>query len=116
MAHTGGAGVDVVLNALSGEMIAGGFRVLRLGGRFLEVGKAGMWSDEEARQARPDVAYHRVALDRSIDRAPAAVGASWCDLIVELADRRLTPFTVTAFRFGEAEAAYRFMQLGSVPT
>src|SRR3546814_18074771 len=97
MAHTGGAGVDVVLNALSGEMIAGGFRVLRLGGRFLEVGKAGIWSDEEARQARPDVAYHRVALDRRIDRETAAVGDFLCDLTVGCADGRTTPFPVPRF-------------------
>src|SRR3546814_6473112 len=72
--------------------------------------KAGSWSDEEARQARPDVAYHRVALDRSIDREPAAVGAFWCDLMVEFADGRLTPLPVTPFPLAEAEAAYRFMQ------
>src|SRR3546814_4823518 len=66
--------------------------------------KAGSWSDEEARQARPDVAYHRVALDRSIDREPAAVGAFWCDLMVEFADGRLTPLPVTPFPLAEAEA------------
>ncbi|WP_211098428.1 SDR family NAD(P)-dependent oxidoreductase [Azospirillum sp. B506] len=38
-AWTGGEGVDVVLNSLSGDLAAANFRLLRDHGRFLEVGK-----------------------------------------------------------------------------
>jgi microcystin synthetase protein McyD len=108
--HTGGEGVDIVLNALSGELIAGGFDVLKHGGRFLEVGKAGIWTEDQARETRPDVAYHKVALDETIVRDPARVGAFWRALMPEFADGSLNPLPVTPFAMREAEAAYRFMQ------
>ncbi|GHD52872.1 polyketide synthase [Thalassobaculum fulvum] len=110
MAHTGGAGVDIVLNSLSGELIAGGFEVLKPGGRYLEAGKAGIWSEEQARAARPDVAYRPVALDAEIVRDPAAVGAFWHVLMAEFAAGTLQPLPVTPFAMADAEGAYRFMQ------
>ena len=55
--------VDVVLNSLSGDFIAHSVRALSSGGRFVEIGKRGIWSAEDMARARPDVAYHVVALD-----------------------------------------------------
>ncbi len=46
IAATGGAGVDVVLNSLAGDFIPAGIRALARGGRFLELGKRGIWSAE----------------------------------------------------------------------
>jgi len=110
MAQTGGEGVDIVLNSLSGELIAGGFEVLKPGGRFLEAGKAGIWSDEQAKAARPDVTCRPIALDAEIVRDPAAVGAFWRALMAEFADGTLQPLPVTPFAMTDAEGAYRFMQ------
>ena len=42
LAATGGRGVDVVLNSLSGELIDASFRALARGGRFVEIGKRGI--------------------------------------------------------------------------
>jgi acyl transferase domain-containing protein/NADPH-dependent curcumin reductase CurA/acyl carrier protein len=39
MRHTGGQGVDVVLNSLTGEALARGLALLRTDGRFIEIGK-----------------------------------------------------------------------------
>ena len=39
MARTGGRGVDLVLNSLSGELAEASFGVLVRGGRFIEIGK-----------------------------------------------------------------------------
>ncbi|MFI4954538.1 MAG: SDR family NAD(P)-dependent oxidoreductase, partial [Gammaproteobacteria bacterium] len=61
---TEGRGVDVVLNMLSGEgFVAASVKSCALGGRFLEIGKRGIWSMEEMSQARPDIQYSIVALD-----------------------------------------------------
>ena len=49
MAATGGQGVDVVLNSLSGDAIEAGLSVLGPGGRFLEIGKRGIWARRNAR-------------------------------------------------------------------
>ncbi|MFN2166554.1 MAG: zinc-binding dehydrogenase [Anaerolineae bacterium] len=43
MAATDGRGVDVVLNSLAGEFIPQSLAVLSRGGRFLEIGKVGIW-------------------------------------------------------------------------
>ncbi|MCA9140353.1 MAG: acyltransferase domain-containing protein, partial [Planctomycetales bacterium] len=43
--HTDGEGVDVVLNSLPGEAIKTGLSILRTGGRFLEIGKRDIYSD-----------------------------------------------------------------------
>jgi acyl transferase domain-containing protein/D-arabinose 1-dehydrogenase-like Zn-dependent alcohol dehydrogenase/acyl carrier protein len=109
-AQTGGAGVDLVLNSLSGELIAGGFDLLRPGGCFLEAGKAGIWDETRAAAYRPDVDYQRVALDEVIDREPETVGAFWRALQAEFAEGRLQPLPVTTFPLTQAEAAYRHMQ------
>src|SRR6185437_3167952 len=56
---TGGRGVDVVLNSLTGEgFIAASLSALASGGRFVEIAKRGVWSAETMAAARPDVVYH----------------------------------------------------------
>ena len=49
MEATGGEGIDLVVNSLTGETIAASLSVLRAGGRFLELGKTDLWD-----QARVD--------------------------------------------------------------
>ncbi|MBZ4192825.1 MAG: SDR family NAD(P)-dependent oxidoreductase [Candidatus Contendobacter sp.] len=108
--RTGGAGVDLVLNSLNGEWIAGSFDLLRPGGCFLEAGKAGIWDEARAVAYRPDVNYQRIALDEVIDREPETVGAFWRALQAEFTEGRLHPLPVTTFPLQQAEAAYRHMQ------
>src|SRR6516164_8860388 len=54
---TDGAGVDVVLNSLSGEASAKSLAVLKRGGRFVEIGKLGALEQKQIAALRPDVAY-----------------------------------------------------------
>jgi acyl transferase domain-containing protein/NAD(P)-dependent dehydrogenase (short-subunit alcohol dehydrogenase family)/acyl carrier protein/SAM-dependent methyltransferase len=108
--HTQGEGVDIVLNSLSGELIAGSFDLLRPGGCFLEAGKAGIWDQQQANTYRPDVDYQCVALDSIIAREPQTVGAFWQDLLGEFESGALQPLPVKAYPFTQAEAAYRLMQ------
>ena len=51
-----------MLNSLSGDSIAASFDVLAPGGRFLEIGLAGIWEHERFRAARPDAEYHVIYL------------------------------------------------------
>nr|AEU17897.1 putative type I PKS [Streptomyces antibioticus] len=46
-AATGGRGVDVVLNSLTGEFVDASLRLLARGGRFIEIGKADIRDPEE---------------------------------------------------------------------
>jgi myxalamid-type polyketide synthase MxaB len=62
LAATGGKGVDVVLNSLNKDYIPAGLRCLGRHGRFVELGKIGVWTPEEMRAERPDVYYHNFDL------------------------------------------------------
>lgn len=76
MPMTAGEGVDVVLNSMTGEAIDKSFVVLRPGGRFVEIGKIGIWKAEQAAERRPDVVYHTFDLDQVINQDPALVHAT----------------------------------------
>ena len=67
---TEGRGVHLVLNSLSGDFIQRGFDVLGQGGRFVELGKLGIWSRDQVRQYRSDVSYFAFELGVGVARAP----------------------------------------------
>ncbi|QIQ01856.1 type I polyketide synthase [Streptomyces liangshanensis] len=54
---TGGRGVDVVLNSLSGKAIDASLRLLAPGGRFVEMGKTDIRDVASTEAAHPDVTY-----------------------------------------------------------
>lgn len=110
MTATDGVGVDIVLNSLSGEMIAAGFDVLKPGGRFLELGKAGIWDEPRAAAYRPDIRYRRIVLDDEIVSMPERVGQNWQALAAEIATGGLAALPTRSFPLQAATDAYRFMQ------
>ena len=61
MARTEGAGVDVVLNSLSGEFIPKSLSVVKPGGIFLEIGRRDIWDADRVAedQARCDLFHHK---------------------------------------------------------
>ncbi|CAM9397790.1 unnamed protein product [Chrysoparadoxa australica] len=66
MKDMGHISVDVVLNCLSDDYIPSSLKMLSEGGRFVEIGKRGVWSRERMHEARPDVRYDLVALDDTV--------------------------------------------------
>ena len=110
---TGGRGVDVVLNSLAGDFIPAGLSVVARGGAFVEIGKTGVWSGEQAAGARSDVRYTVVALDRMIAEEPAAVGDLLRELVERFAAGELLPLRHRRFDLEDAVAAFRTMQRGT---
>jgi NADPH:quinone reductase-like Zn-dependent oxidoreductase len=106
---TNGKGVDCVLNALSGELIAAGMRVLRPGGHFLEIGKKGIWTPEDAARHAPAVKYVVVDLGEAIQRDAAAVRGTFVSILRDIAAGDLLPLPVRAFPLAEPVAAFRTM-------
>src|SRR5699024_7154049 len=47
MRATDGAGVDLVLNSLAGDFIPASLRVLADGGTLVELGKTGIWTQDQ---------------------------------------------------------------------
>uniref|UniRef100_UPI0032F00967 SDR family NAD(P)-dependent oxidoreductase n=1 Tax=Streptomyces sp. HSW2009 TaxID=3142890 RepID=UPI0032F00967 len=105
-AATGGRGVDVVLNSLAAEYVDASLRLLAADGRFLEMGKTDIRTDEEVAAARPDVHYQAYdALDAGLDRVAAMLG----ELMELFARGVLTPLPATLFDVRQAPEAFRFM-------
>ncbi|WP_329016643.1 type I polyketide synthase [Micromonospora rifamycinica] len=107
---TGGRGVDVVLNSLNGESIAAGIRSLADGGRFVELGRVGVWTADQARRVRPDVRYHRFDFGDVAERDPGLVARLFAALLPRFATGELSPLPLRAFPLTGAAEAYRYMQ------
>jgi epothilone polyketide synthase D len=109
---TGQQGVDVVLNSLSGDFIPRSLGLLRQGGRFIEIGKIGIWSEERALAFKQGISYHAVALDRMVAETPALVGSLLGELMVEFGSGILRPLATTVYRIEDAVPAFRLMAEG----
>ncbi len=106
---TGGEGVDVVLNSLSGEFIARSLDVLATGGRFLEIGKRDIWTAAEVAAGRPDVEYHIVFLGDLSIGDPPSIQAMLVELTPLFACGDLRPLPRHTFDVDHVVDAYRFM-------
>eukprot|EP00959_Pyramimonas_sp_CCMP1952_P093449 1955831-Pyramimonas_sp.AAC.1 len=61
-------GIDVVLNSLShDDYIPRSLALLKKGGRFMEIGKRGIWSHAKMFGERPDVIYEKIVTDTMMD-------------------------------------------------
>jgi acyl transferase domain-containing protein len=109
MEATGGYGVDIVLNALTGEYIPRNLSVLATGGRFVEVGKIGVWDADRVSQARPDASYFLLDLGEEARRDPALIGGMLRDLMREFHRGTLHPLPLQVFASHEVTGAFRFM-------
>jgi NADPH:quinone reductase-like Zn-dependent oxidoreductase/SAM-dependent methyltransferase len=109
LADTGGRGVDVVLNSLGPEFVQSGLSVLATGGRFIEIAKTGLLSDEELGALRPDIQYHAIDWGETARNAPAVIRGMLEELIGRLASGDLQPLPLRVFAAGEAVPAFRFM-------
>jgi NADPH:quinone reductase-like Zn-dependent oxidoreductase/acyl carrier protein len=109
---TDGRGVDVVLNSLAGDLIAASFECLAIGGRFLELGKNGIWSEDAVAALGKRIAYH--VIDWSVDarQNPAFIGSMLRSLVAEAEAGRLPLLPMRTFSIDHAREAFRFMAQG----
>ncbi len=105
---TGGRGVDVVLNSLTGPVIARSADALARGGRFVEIGKIGIWSPAEMAAYRPDVSYFSFDLG-DVDGDGALQAELLADVVRGLEAGRLAPLPVKTFSIQKAEAGFRYL-------
>jgi myxalamid-type polyketide synthase MxaB len=107
---TQGKGVDVVLNSLTGDAIDRSFAVLKQGGRFVEIGKLGIWTPEQVAARRPDVAYNIFDLFQAVDENPASPRAILGQVREWFESGRLQPLPQRVFPVQDAVQAYRNLQ------
>src|SRR5208337_4449794 len=94
---TGGEGIDLVLNSLTGETIAASLSVLRQGGRFLELGKTDLWDQSRVDAFRPGVKFFAIALDEMMAQEPHVVGSLLHDVLPMFVEKGLHPLPLRTF-------------------
>jgi myxalamid-type polyketide synthase MxaB len=113
---TGGRGVDVILNSLTGELAERNLKVLARGGRLLEVGKRETLSVSEVHERRPDARYFIFDLGEESDRNASLIPTLLAELLRLLKEGSLDPLPVTVF--SDVREAFRYMaqarQIGKI--
>jgi polyketide synthase 12/epothilone polyketide synthase D len=110
--HTGGRGVDVVLNSLAGEALVRGLESLADYGRFLEIGKRDVYGNSRLglRPFRKNLSFFAIDLDRLMRERPALLGSLLRQLVREVGDGRLAPLPHRVYPIADVVAAFRYMQ------
>ena len=107
---TNGAGVQVVLNSLTGEgFIEASLACLAPGGRFVELGRRDIWSAEEMSSKSPDVSYFVLDLGAMKQENIPEVSAALGSVSRLLSAGELTPLPYTRWPLTEAPTAMEFM-------
>ncbi len=108
---TGGRGVDVVLNSLTSEgFIEASLACLAPGGRFVELARVDIWTEEQMAAARPDVAYSILMLDRLKEHDPETPGDALRRVAERVGRGEIPPILHSRWPLAEAAPAMRFMQ------
>ncbi|MBB5167620.1 amino acid adenylation domain-containing protein [Mycobacterium sp. AZCC_0083] len=103
---TGGAGMDVVLDALAGEFVDASLRLLPRGGRFIEMGKTDVRDVTEVAASHPGVYYRAFDL---FEPGPDRLGVMLAELVTLFESGKLRPLPLRAWDIRDARDAYRFL-------
>ncbi|WXH42658.1 type I polyketide synthase [Streptomyces netropsis] len=105
-ATSGGRGVDVVLNSLTKELVDASLRLVRPGGRFVEMGKTDIRESDEVATGYDGVAYSAFDL---MDAGPERIARMLAELLALFEQGELRPIPVTSWDVRQAPAAFRFL-------
>jgi NADPH:quinone reductase-like Zn-dependent oxidoreductase/surfactin synthase thioesterase subunit/NADP-dependent 3-hydroxy acid dehydrogenase YdfG/acyl carrier protein len=113
-AATNGRGVDVVLNALTGKQLTQGLRCLAPFGRFIEIGKADLYSN---RQVGLEVfgenrSFQVLDVNRYVKGRPADAGRAMTRIVERVASGELPALPVRAFPVQQAAQAVQALAQG----
>ena len=108
---TGGEGVTVVLNSLTGPgFIEASVDCLAGAGRFVEMGRRDIWTAEQMADVRPDVSYSVLEVDQLKRREPETAGASLRRVMARVETGELKPLVYTRWPMAEISDAMEFMR------
>ncbi|HEY3468010.1 MAG TPA: SDR family NAD(P)-dependent oxidoreductase, partial [Amycolatopsis sp.] len=102
-----GGGLDVVLNSLAHEHTDASLRLLRPGGRFVDMGKTDIRDPETVAAAHEGVSYRAFDL---IEAGPERLHEILTQLHALFTEGALTPLPVRAWPMQQARAALRFVR------
>ena len=108
-ALTGGRGIDVVLNSLAGDFITKSMDVMADDGRFVELGRTGIWTHEQVAAFKPQATYHDPELIDEVADNPGLIADLLRELVQLFEDGALHPLPRRDFALTDAESAFRHM-------
>ncbi|WP_063783015.1 beta-ketoacyl synthase N-terminal-like domain-containing protein [Streptomyces sp. XY431] len=110
-AATGGRGVDVVLNSLTGEALRRGLALLAPGGRFVELGKRDIHEDSPIGLGglKANRALFAVDLDHTFHAQPELLAELFEEVVRGFEDGGFGPLPVTVHPFAGAREAFAAM-------
>ncbi len=111
MTITGGRGVDVVLNSLSGDYITKSMEILAPFGRFVELGKRDIYQDRRVglKAFRNNISYHVVDIAATMVDRRSEFADLFRTVVTKLGTGEWKPLPVKTFSSAEASEAFRYM-------
>ncbi len=109
MALTEGQGVNIVLNSLAGEFIPKSLSVLADNGCFLEIGKQGVWTNEQVAELNPTLSSYVYDLAQILYDEPGVIQADLLYLLEEAEAGHIEALPIKTFPMEEVIEAFRFM-------
>ena len=113
MRLTGGHGVDIILNSLSGDHLQDSWDCIATFGTFVEIGKTDIYrnSQMDMKPFDRNVNFSSVDLTLLADRRGQVMQRLFGELMAMFRDGRLTPVhPLTIMPIGEIESAFRLIQ------
>ena len=114
MRQTNGRGVDIVLNSLAEEKLIASIRCLARNGRFLEIGKFDMFSNNPLSMSliKKGISFYPIVLE-ALFAGNHRHKSRLSKLVAEgLKNGKIKPIQATVFPKVEIEAAFRYMASG----
>ncbi|XP_004639517.1 fatty acid synthase [Octodon degus] len=114
MLHTGGKGVDLVLNSLAEEKLQASVRCLAQHGRFLEIGKFDLSNNHPLGMGifLKNVTFHGILLDALMEENNPQWQEVSALLQAGIRDGVVQPLKCTVFPKAKVEDAFRYMAQG----
>ena len=112
MTLTQGAGIDVVLNSLAGEVINRNLSILKPFGRFLELGKRDFYENTRIglRPFRNNITYFAIDADQLMNERPGLTAKLFGEVMGLFEKGTLHALPYTRFEARDVVEAFRFMQ------
>ncbi|NGO66862.1 type I polyketide synthase [Streptomyces boncukensis] len=114
---TGGAGVDIVLNSLDLDFAKAGLKTVADGGTFVELGKTGLLTPDEARAIRPEARYvdfSDLVDEQTRHTLPQDALQDALRTVVDLVSAgELAPLPTTVYTLDEVDEAFEVLSRGA---
>jgi 8-amino-7-oxononanoate synthase len=106
---TQGKGVDLILNSLNGDFIPKNLEILATNGKFIEIGKLGIWDEGQIKATRNDIDYYPFDLLEVSTTNPSLINNLFSQLKTQFDRSILKSLPHQVWQIDRATDAFRYM-------